>query len=103
MKLSVIIPCFNESATIIEILNRVRNCQISLELEVIVIDDFSTDGTREILQNELGKMVDVLHLQQKNTGKGAAIREGFKLATGEIVLIQDADLEYDPSEYKNLI
>ena len=103
MKLSVIIPCFNESATIIEILNRVRNCQISLELEVIVIDDFSTDGTREILQNELGKLVDVLHLQQKNTGKGAAIREGFKLATGEIVLIQDADLEYDPSEYKNLI
>ena len=103
MKLSVIIPCFNESATIIEILNRVRNCQISLELEVIVIDDFSTDGTREILQNELGKMVDVLHLQQKNTGKGAAIREGFKLATGEIVLIQDADLEYDPSEYINLI
>jgi glycosyltransferase involved in cell wall biosynthesis len=103
MKLSVIIPCFNESATIVEILNRVRNCQISLELEVIVIDDFSTDGTREILQNELGKLVDVLHLQQKNTGKGAAIREGFKLATGEIVLIQDADLEYDPSEYKNLI
>ena len=103
MKLSVIIPCFNESATIIEILNRVRNCQISLELEVIVIDDFSTDGTREILQNELGKLVDVLHLQQKNNGKGAAIREGFKLATGEIVLIQDADLEYDPSEYKNLI
>ena len=103
MKLSVIIPCFNESATIIEILNRVRNCQISLELEVIVIDDFSTGGTREILQNELGKMVDVLHLQQKNTGKDAAIREGFKLATGEIVLIQDADLEYDPSEYKNLI
>jgi glycosyltransferase involved in cell wall biosynthesis len=103
MKLSVIIPCFNESATIVEILNRVRNCQISLELEVIVIDDFSTDGTREILQNELGKLVDVLHLQKKNTGKGAAIREGFKLATGEIVLIQDADLEYDPSEYKNLI
>ena len=103
MKLSGIIPCFNESATIVEILNRVRNCQISLELEVIVIDDFSTDGTREILQNELGKLVDVLHLQKKNTGKGAAIREGFKLATGEIVLIQDADLEYDPSEYKNLI
>lgn len=103
MKLSVIIPCFNESATIVEILNRVRNCQISLDLEVIVIDDFSTDGTREILQNELGKLVDLLHLQKKNTGKGAAIREGFRLATGEIVLIQDADLEYDPSEYKNLI
>ena len=84
-------------------LNRVKNSQISLDLEVIFIDGFSTDGTRKILQNELGKLVDVLHLQKKNTGKGAAIREGFKLATGEIVLIQDADLEYDPSEYKNLI
>ena len=78
-------------------LNRVKSSQISLDLEVIFIDGFSTDGTRKILQNELGKLVDVLHLKKKNTDKGAAIREGFKLANSEIVLIQDADLEYDPN------
>ena len=74
IKLSVIIPCFNESRTIDEILSRVRSVQIDMELEVIVIDDFSTDGTREFLQNEVGNRVDVLFLQTKNRGKGAAIR-----------------------------
>jgi len=102
-KLSVIIPCFNESQTIIEILSRIRSVPLNLELEIIVIDDYSTDGTREILQNELGNKVDVLFLQPKNYGKGAAIRRGLNLSTGEIIIIQDADLEYDPKEYPNLL
>ena len=107
MKLSVIIPVYNEIHTIEETLSRVF--QVDLPKEVIVVDDFSTDGTREFLKEWLAEeakgvqdQVRIL-FQQKNMGKGAALRSGFKGATGDIVIIQDADLEYHPMEYPKLI
>lgn len=107
MKLSVIVPVYNEIRTIEEILSRVL--QVDLPKELIVVDDFSTDGTREFLEKwvegggkELKDQVRIL-FQPKNMGKGAALRAGFKEATGDIIIIQDADLEYHPQEYPKLI
>ena len=101
MKLSVIIPVFNEADTILEIVKRV--IKTGLVYEVIIIDDGSTDGTRELLSSLIGNPIIHLTLLDKNYGKGYAISRGLKIAIGEVVLIQDADLEYDPREFENLL
>jgi len=102
MKLSVIIPCFNEKNTIEQIVKAVKNSSYN-DQEIIIIDDFSTDGTREILKEKIVNQVDKIIYQPFNQGKGSAIRNGIKMATGDIIIIQDADLEYDPQEYYKII
>jgi glycosyltransferase involved in cell wall biosynthesis len=101
MKLSVVIPVYNEKNTIGEVLRRVR--MVDLPKEVIVVDDCSTDGTREFLQGLAPSDDLTIVLQPRNAGKGAALRAGFRRVRGDIVIVQDADLEYDPAEYPVLI
>ena len=102
MKLSIIIPVFNEKKTIKEIIGRVQDVDIGLEKEIIVIDDGSEDGTREVLEDIDSSNIKI-YFHDQNHGKGAALQTGFTKVTGDIVLIQDADLEYDPREYPKLL
>jgi glycosyltransferase involved in cell wall biosynthesis len=102
MKLSIVIPVYNEKDTIHEIIARVLKVDAGLEKEMVIVDDFSKDGTREILEKLNDPRIRVF-FHPKNMGKGAALRTGFAQAQGDIVLVQDADLEYDPREYPVLL
>ena len=102
MKLSIIIPCYNEKSTIREVVDAVLAAPYD-DKEIIIVDDCSKDGTKEVLLEEIEPLVHQILFHKVNQGKGAALRTGIQAATGDIVLIQDADLEYDPQEYPNLV
>ena len=102
MKISIIIPCFNEEKTISLVINKILS-NYPGEKEIIVIDDCSNDKTREILKSDLENKIDKLIFNEKNYGKGFSIRKGINIAEGDVILIQDADLEYDPLDYNKLL
>jgi glycosyltransferase involved in cell wall biosynthesis len=102
MKVSIVIPCYNERDTIEKVIETVRNAPLE-NSEIIVVDDCSKDGTQALLQEKVSQRVDRIIYHPVNRGKGAALRSGFAAATGDIILVQDADLEYSPEDYSALL
>src|SRR6266704_128634 len=102
MKVSIVIPCYNEKNTIERIIEAVRNAPLKSK-EIIVVDDCSKDGTQTVLRERVSQMVDQIIYHPVNRGKGAALRSGFAAATGDVILVQDADLEYSPENYPALL
>ena len=102
MKISILIPCYNEEKTIEKIINKILDLK-DLNLEIIIVDDNSTDSSRSIIDTKLKDKIHKLILNDKNYGKGYSIRKGIEAATGEVLIIQDADLEYDPKDYQKLL
>ena len=103
-KISIVIPVYNEKPTLEEIIRRILEADtLGLEKEIVLVDDFSTDGSREIVESYRDRPGFLVAFQEKNQGKGAALRKGFDMATGDAVLIQDADLEYSPSDYAGML
>ncbi|MEL6553434.1 MAG: glycosyltransferase family 2 protein [Cyanobacteria bacterium J06621_11] len=98
MQLSVVIPCYNEFGTIESVIQAVKNSPVK-NCQIIIVDDFSVDNTRKLLREKIENEVDLVIYHPRNMGKGAALRTGFAAATGDVVIVQDADLEYDPQEY----
>lgn len=102
MKLSIIVPCFNEKNTIYELIKKIHS-EVNFSKEIILIDDCSTDGTRELIKDNIEKLVDKVIFHEKNLGKGSCIKSSISFITGDLVIIQDADLEYSPKDYSKLI
>jgi glycosyltransferase involved in cell wall biosynthesis len=102
MKLSIVIPCYNEKNTIQDIVNAVKAAPVA-DKEIVIVDDYSTDGTRDVLRDQIAPQVDRIIYHEVNQGKGAALRTGFRHVSGDVVVVQDADMEYDPQEYSLLM